>query len=148
MPPDAVQIFQKAAALHSSGRLAEAIPLYRQFLSLDPDNPDALHLLGVALHQSGNSVESVEFLRRAANRMPQNAAILCNLGSVLAANGHFDQAIPAFQRATTLNPNYANPAWLRDILLLPETLLAFASTILHILVPSATPSSPPSTPPS
>ena len=106
MPPDAVQIFQKARSLHSSGRVHEAILLYRQLLSLDPDHPDALHMLGVALHQSGNSAEAVEFLRRAANRMPQNAAVVCNLGSVLAATGHFDEAIPTFERAATLNANF------------------------------------------
>jgi len=39
------------------------------------------------------------------------------------------EAQAAWQQAITLNPNYANPAWLRDTLLLPEPLLTLATAI-------------------
>src|SRR5262249_4893817 len=46
---------RQAIAHHRSGRLAEAEALYRQVLSVEPTNPDALQLLGVVALQSGNA---------------------------------------------------------------------------------------------
>lgn len=39
------------------------------------------------------------------------------------------EAQTAWQQATALNPNYANPAWLRDTMKWPENLIDLASTI-------------------
>ena len=46
-----------AAAIrhHQDGRVKEAEALYRQVLAEQPDNPEALHLLGVLLLQRGEA---------------------------------------------------------------------------------------------
>ena len=36
---------------HQAGQLREAEQIYRQVLDIDPNNPEALHLLGVIAHQ-------------------------------------------------------------------------------------------------
>ncbi len=38
---------ESAQSHHQAGRLAEAEKIYRQILAQQPDNPWALHLLGV-----------------------------------------------------------------------------------------------------
>ncbi|MBI3709750.1 MAG: tetratricopeptide repeat protein, partial [Proteobacteria bacterium] len=42
-------------ASHRAGRLAEAAALYRQVLEGQPDNVDALNLLGVLTAQGGDA---------------------------------------------------------------------------------------------
>jgi Flp pilus assembly protein TadD len=40
---------ERAIALHESGRLADAETAYLQIPDLDPNEPDALNLLGIIL---------------------------------------------------------------------------------------------------
>ena len=54
-----------ALALHQRGELQSATDLYREVLSCDPHNPDALHLLGVAMEQAGRPDIAVEHIGRA-----------------------------------------------------------------------------------
>ena len=44
---------QQGIALHQSGRFVEADGHYRKVLALQPNNPDALHMLGVLALQQG-----------------------------------------------------------------------------------------------
>ena len=53
MTGNAVTVAQ-ALALHQQGRLAEAVPLYREVLTREPHNSDALHLLGLAVAALGD----------------------------------------------------------------------------------------------
>ncbi len=46
-------------AHHRSGRLDEAERGYRSCLAIQPDDSDALHLLGVALCQKGRKLEAL-----------------------------------------------------------------------------------------
>ena len=58
---------------HQSGRLREAETAYRDVLNGHPNNPDALHLLGLVTHQAGRLDEAramlAEFLRVAEDDM-------------------------------------------------------------------------------
>ncbi len=53
---------QKAIALHQGGRVGDAIPFYQQVLASEPENPDALHLLGLAMRQQGDADGAIPFL--------------------------------------------------------------------------------------
>ena len=44
---------ESARALHRQGRLSEAMPLYREVLTLEPRNVEALQLLGVGTGEYG-----------------------------------------------------------------------------------------------
>ena len=49
------QLIQTAMTFHGQGRLAEAERAYSTVLAQDPDQFDALHLLGVLKLQQGNA---------------------------------------------------------------------------------------------
>ena len=44
---------QQGIKLHQSGQLAEADTHYRKVLTIEPNNPDALHMSGVVALQQG-----------------------------------------------------------------------------------------------
>jgi len=48
-----LSMLANAVELHESGWLVEAAALYQQILAREPENTDALHLLGVLRHQEG-----------------------------------------------------------------------------------------------
>ena len=48
------QALEIAVQHHQAGRLAEASDIYAAILAAKPDQPAALHLLGVAVHEKGD----------------------------------------------------------------------------------------------
>src|SRR3990170_4345774 len=63
--PAPAQLIQAALQHHQSGRLSQAETLYKQVLRSNPDNPDALYLLGMLAHQVGNNEVATEIINRA-----------------------------------------------------------------------------------
>src|SRR5208282_3133260 len=84
---------------HQAGRFAEAEALYMEILARIPDQPDALHLLGVIRFQQKRSLEAVKLIGRAIPLNPRQAAYHCNLGVVLADLGLHGSAQAAFREA-------------------------------------------------
>ena len=74
--------------LASRGRLAEAIPEFRQALALDPDKAATHWHLGAALASIGSDQEALMHLRRAAELDPANPAIQNDLQVLLQGRGH------------------------------------------------------------
>jgi tetratricopeptide (TPR) repeat protein len=103
MSATVAQILEIAVQHHKAGRFAEAEAMYRQVLVEEPQNPDALHLLGVLAHQSGNNQAAVELIRRAIAVRPA-AAYFTNLGVVLTDLRRLDEAVDAGRQAVALNP--------------------------------------------
>jgi protein O-GlcNAc transferase len=107
MASDPLQLaLQQAVQLHQSGRLGEAEPIYRSVLAKLPNQPDALHLLGVLLSQTGRSAEALGVLRRAAAVAPQSPDILSNLAIALAQSGETAPAIESLRSALRLRPDH------------------------------------------
>ena len=79
------QALEMARQHHSVGRLAEAEGIYRQILALQPENPDALHLLGLIAYQCGQPQIAVELIRRAIVTTPSIVNYHNNLGLALTA---------------------------------------------------------------
>ncbi len=92
---------------HRTGRLAEAERGYRSVLANDPDQPDALNLLGVVLCQKGACTEGLAWIDRAIARMPYAAAYHGNRGEVLRELGQLEGAESALKRAIELDPGLA-----------------------------------------
>lgn len=97
------QAIQLALAHHRAGRLSQAESLYRQILANDPDNADALHLMGAVAHELGRWEVAVDLMRRAVELRPDFVDAHGNLGGALRAAGQFDQAIAAYQAALQLH---------------------------------------------
>jgi tetratricopeptide (TPR) repeat protein len=103
-PNELQRVMNDALGLHQAGRLADAEPLYMQVLSVAPNHPDALHLLGVLFHQSGRSGQGLELINRSVQIAPTFAS-LNNLGDVLRTFGRHHDAIVCFDRAIQMQPD-------------------------------------------
>ncbi len=66
---------------HAAGRSPEAESIYQQVLRADPNQPDALHLLGVIAHQVGNHDTAVDLITKAIAIKPDYAEAHYNLGN-------------------------------------------------------------------
>ena len=93
---------------HQAGRLSEAAAAYSEVLSIDPENIDALHFLGVIAYQRGEHDRAEELISRALSRNTSNAPAYSNLGNALGAQGKLDAAIVCYQQALALQPEYAD----------------------------------------
>src|SRR5580658_4208836 len=95
---------------HRAGRFGEAEKIYRLVLEREPENPDALHLLGFAYLQAGSPSAAIEWISRAIAICPDVEAYHANLGAAMMSACRFDEAIDAHRRAIELNPDYVQ-AW-------------------------------------
>ena len=59
------QALDLAMRHHSAGDLPKAGDICQRILSAEPNQPVALHLLGVIAHQVGDNVKAVEFIAKA-----------------------------------------------------------------------------------
>jgi tetratricopeptide (TPR) repeat protein len=100
------QAIEKALALHQRGRLAEAEQIYTSILSAEPDQLDALHLLGALKHQQGQFTEALRLIARALQINPGSADAHSNYGLSLAALKRDVEAITSFDRALGVDPNH------------------------------------------
>jgi protein O-GlcNAc transferase len=87
-----------------SGRLAEAEEIYRQVISENPANAEALHLLGSIKIQGGNFNEAIDLIRRAIAIEPGHFVFHRDLGRALVGAGRQQEAVPAFATTLRLNP--------------------------------------------
>jgi predicted O-linked N-acetylglucosamine transferase (SPINDLY family) len=98
---------QSALSHHRSGRLAAAEQIYRQILSADPIQPDALHLLGLIALQARQFPQAIDLISRALQFRPDWPEAICNLSSALNEAGRRDEAIAGYRRAVSINPGFA-----------------------------------------
>ena len=103
----AEQALSRAIELHESGSFAQAEALYAEVLDGRPDDPDALHLMGLLLHQRGNSARGAALIGRALELLPDFPVAQNNLGMVLRDSGRNAEAAEAFAEAVKLKPDYA-----------------------------------------
>jgi predicted O-linked N-acetylglucosamine transferase (SPINDLY family) len=103
---DPGEILMQAVQLHQGGQLGAASGLYEDVLRIVPDQPDALHLLGVLALQSGRPADAVALIRRAINGRPENAVYYGNLGVALQATGQCVDARAALEQGIELDPGF------------------------------------------
>ncbi|KQQ97214.1 tetratricopeptide repeat protein [Massilia sp. Leaf139] len=101
---------REAIGAHRSGRLNEAERRYRALLAAAPDQPDALHFLGVLLHQQGRREAALALIGRALAAAPGYVDARNNLGNVQKELGLADGAEQSFRAVLAARPEYA-PAW-------------------------------------
>jgi len=111
--PDHGQPMSIAAALdfavrhHQAGNLQTAESIYRQVLQFEPDNPEALHLLGVIAYQQQRYETAVTLITRSLARKPDFADAHSNLGNALREMGRLDEAELSYRKAIAVNPKFA-----------------------------------------
>jgi len=88
---------------HQAGRLPEAEEIYRQVLQQQPNQVDALQLLGVIVYQSGKLEEAIAYYRRVLALNPGLSQVHSNLGIALKQKGLLEEAVQHYQQALALN---------------------------------------------
>lgn len=96
-----------ASDLHRAGELDAAERLYGAVLSIEPDNPSALHFLGLRRYQQGHADEALALLERATALSPDYADALNNLGNLLKLGQRHEAAEQAYRRVLALVPDHA-----------------------------------------
>ena len=84
------QFLAEAQNHHQAGRFDQARDLYLKALTLDPDNADALHFLGILRYQQGDPAQAVELISKALATKSDYPEAYSNLGIALAALGKTD----------------------------------------------------------
>src|SRR5258705_5027931 len=98
-------LLQRAAALHRQGRTDEAEFLYRSVLAEDPQQFDALHLLGFVHYQRGQHAAAAELIDRAIGINPAVSASHSNRGLVLQALKRPEHALLRYDHPLRLRPD-------------------------------------------
>ena len=88
-----------AIELLRNEQIDKAEPALQGILERWPDQPDALHFLGVLRHTQGKVDEAVSLIGRALAATPDNANAWNNLGNVLLLAGRGEQAADAYDQA-------------------------------------------------
>ena len=111
------QMLAQALKDHRAGRLAEAETAYRKVLAQSPNNPEALHLLGLAAHEKGSSKTGLSLIRKALTLRGDDADMLRNLAAILISLNRPEEAVVFQEREARVNPGD------------PETLCRLGNTL-------------------
>jgi predicted O-linked N-acetylglucosamine transferase (SPINDLY family) len=117
---------QRGLALFHAGDLARARAHFQRLLERNPDDPDALHLLGLITLQGGDARRAVALIDAALARAPANSAAWCNRGNALQALGQPTAALESYERAIALQPGNADAHNNRGNLLMSQRRYAEA----------------------
>jgi protein O-GlcNAc transferase len=101
------QTLARAMELHRAGLPAQAEPLYREVLALNPRQFEAQHLLGVLLAQRGRYQEALELVAAALKSKSDAFVALSDCGLILHRLGRYDEALSRLDAALNLKPDYA-----------------------------------------
>jgi protein O-GlcNAc transferase len=104
------QALRLALEHQQHGQLAEAARIYQGILAKNPNQPDALHLLGTVAVMTGQAEKGIDLIGRAISINPSAAGYHNGLGIALAMLGRNDEAIAAQRRAIEIDPKLFN-AW-------------------------------------
>lgn len=96
---DAVQFGMKE---HQQGHAEAAEIVYQQILEVEPENTDALHLLGVLRAQQGQHNDAIDLINRAIAINPGIPDFYRNLANVYRAIGNLEEAGNCLRKATEI----------------------------------------------
>lgn len=94
---------QQALDLHLAGDFGPAATLYGEVLKEEPENFDALHLLGMAAHQTGDHQGALAMVDKALAVRPDAADALSNRSAILMELGLPERALESCTRSLQLN---------------------------------------------
>lgn len=102
-------MYLKAQQLQQQGYLSEAEKLYREIIKEIPEQPDALHYLGLIYMNKGDNRQAESYIKKSIQHSG-NPIYYSNYGLLLSRQLKHEQAVEQFRKAATLRPDYAE-AW-------------------------------------
>lgn len=101
---------ETGAQYHNAGDRATAARIYRSVLSLFPDHPYALHMLGLVFYQDGDPYEGYAYIQRALAGNASEDSFHNSLGLCLKSMGREHEAIQSYRRALEIRPFFYHAA--------------------------------------
>ncbi len=105
--PSTRELLEEGLRLHGKGQFEDARRTYERAVQRDPNNADALHLLGVVALQSSRYEEAAALISRAVEIAPSVADFHNDLGCALRDMKDVAGAAAAWQKAIELRPDFA-----------------------------------------
>src|SRR4029077_17379171 len=107
MSDTATSELHAALKLHQAGQIAKAARAYQRILDAAPDDPQALHLLGVTFIQTAQPAKGAELIERAIALQPNVGTFHLNLASAYQAQKMIDESIAEAEKAIALDQSLA-----------------------------------------
>jgi tetratricopeptide (TPR) repeat protein len=105
--PDLGHLIGRGAEMAGQGRLAEAEPLFKEFVRLHPNDPTGYFWLGKIADETGRTQDAfhyyVESLNRAKAIGMDSEELRLNLGNTLLKLGYYKEATYDFERAIDID---------------------------------------------
>lgn len=101
-PGPLAEALVQAVGLLREERLPEAEAAFEAVLARWPEQPDALHFLGIVRHTQRRSEEGIALIRRALALVPTEAGVWNNLGNVLVECLRLDEAVEAYRTSVAV----------------------------------------------
>ncbi len=111
------KLLQRGFELHQQGHLAVARDFYEQVLAMQPEQFNALQLLGTLLCQGIDPELAVDLFGKAIEIDPGNADVFANRGIAFKNLALYDEAVASYDRAIALKPDYTEAHYNRGIAL-------------------------------
>lgn len=89
-----------------AGRLIQAEKVYDGILAQAPDQPDAVHLLGLVRMEQDRDEEAVALMERALALFPEAPHFHHNIAGIYRRMGRLEEAEKEFREAIELKPDY------------------------------------------
>lgn len=102
------QAMRHAWMLQSMNRNTEAEAICKQIFTVNPNHPEALHLLGVIALRDGNITPAITALSKAVRLDHRNPHYHSNLGLAYHESGRLEEAVEHYRDALTLWAGYAD----------------------------------------
>jgi protein O-GlcNAc transferase len=115
---------------HQAGRLAEAERIYRQILAVEPQQPDALHQLGMLAMQALQFSAAVDLIGKAIRADGSQPAFYANLGEAHRHLGALAEAVGCYRAALRIQPDLAQAQALLGAALVAQKNYAEAEVAL------------------
>lgn len=114
------QLIQRASLLIEHKRYGDAEKELRQVLASDPNNVQALALLGITNIEMGKLDEALETIKQALGQQPDNAYMLYLMGLVYTRKDNLKEATKFAQSAISHDPHNADYFGLLAVIKLQE----------------------------
>lgn len=102
------EYISKGVSKAREGKYDEAIVSYLEAIHRDPENKEALNLLGYTFFKKKQYIIAISYLERSTQIEPDEPWGHYNLALALWANGDKDRAIREVQQALILDPTFRN----------------------------------------
>lgn len=105
--PSAANYAKLAQALSAAGQLDEAIHIYRQYTTLNPQDPAGYFNLANTLNRKGDFEAAIAAYRQAIALNPQVVEAHANMATAMKSAGRLDDAIATYRQAIAIRPQLA-----------------------------------------